>query len=118
MNCKVTITGAGNPTVSQGALFYTDAGFSLDYLFEGDRCRLFVSHGTVTLSRRGSFDYDVTFKEGEETACVLHCGGLSGSVPVKTLFLSASKTGDRADVKLKYLLGGEKTEINLSASVV
>ncbi len=118
MNCKVTISNAEIPVVSQGTLTFTEKGFNIRYVTDGDGCDFSYFEGTAFQTRKGEFGFDVSFREGEETACVLRSGGFSGSVPVKTLRLSVSVTARGALVELKYLLGGEARELSLSAELI
>lgn len=118
MDCNIKISGAGDPVNLPGTLDFTDSGFRLKYFLDGDECELSAEGLAVFQSRRGLFGFDVSFKRDEETSCRLHYGGFCGSLPVKTLSLSAIKTGSGAEVKIKYLLGGEEIKLMLSAKVL
>ena len=118
MNCKVTISGAeGENVTSFGDLSYSKNGFCLAYKIAGDSCVLSVCGGTVTQSRRGSVNTDITFSKGKNTICMLLSGELTGSIPVKTVDLYAVKTDSGAIVKIVYFLGGVKINLNLSAVI-
>lgn len=118
MNCKVKISGAGQPVASSGSLVFTDAGFCVEYTLDGDKCNLSVADGKIFLSRKGGFNFEITFEEGKETECVLRRGGLSGAVPVKTLSFKIFKTPESAFIRMKYLFGGEERELILSAEAL
>lgn len=119
MNCKITICGAdGKIFTSFGSLEYTDVGFDIDYSIDGDRCVLSSRGTTVTQSRRGAVNNDITFSENSETVCMLLSGELTGSVPVKTVELYAERTEKGAAVKIVYFLGGGKIRLNLSAELL
>lgn len=115
MDCKVAISGAdGSLVKAAGKYLRTPSGFWLKYGFGGDECEFSLCGGTLCQKRRGSVDMDISFKEGDTTACVLQNGGLSGSVPVETLSVSAAVRDDGALVRLQYLLGGEERRVVLS----
>ncbi len=119
MNCKITICGAdGKIFTSFGSLEYTDVGFDIDYSIDGDRCFLSSRGTTVTQSRRGAVNNDITFSKNSETVCMLLSGELTGSVPVKTVELYAERTEKGAAVKIVYFLGGGKIRLNLSAELL
>ncbi len=119
MNCKITICGAdGKIFTSFGSLEYTDVGFDIDYSIDGDRCVLSSRGTTVTQSRRGAVNNDITFSENSETVCMLLSGELTGSIPVKTVELYVERTEKGAAVKIIYFLGGGKIRLNLSAELL
>ena len=119
MNCKVTICGAdGESVTSSGDLQYCKYGFDIAYKISEDNCILSVRGGTITQSRKGSVNTDITFSKGKSTTCMLFSDGLTGNIPVKTLDLYAAKTENGAVVKITYFLDGTKISLNLSAVCV
>lgn len=120
MRCNVKIKGAedAEEVSSFGELTFTNGGFNLNYSIAGDRCVLTACGTTITQSRRGSTDMDITFAKGKNTVCMLLSGELTGSIPVKTTALSISKREDEVSVVMEYLLGGAKIFLSLTAVVI
>lgn len=119
MNCKVTLSGSNGTSLNTfGILTSSGAGFELKYKIEGDDCSLSVRDGTVAQSRRGALDFDINFIKGANTFCIIYSGESTGTIPVKTLDLYTSETDDGVLIKIVYLLGGEKMNINISAACI
>lgn len=119
MNCKVTIYGSrdADAVFSDGELVFDGRGFELKYNIGEDRCCLSYSGGTVTQSRRGNVNTDITFARGKNTICMLLSGELTGGVPVKTEFLSVVQSDGGVEVYIDYYLGGARINLNLSAVI-
>lgn len=117
MLCNVTIKGAedAEEVYSEGELTYVNNGFDLNYFIAGDRCALSVRGATVTQSRRGSINTDITFAKGKNTICMLISGELTGGIPVKTTALDVVKAEDGVSVTMIYFLGGAKIFLSLTA---
>lgn len=120
MLCNVKIKGAedAEEVSSEGELNFVKNGFDLDYHIAGDNCALSVRGATVTQSRRGSFNTDITFVKGKNTICMLLSGELTGSIPVKTTALDITCGEDGVSVTMEYFLGGIKIYLSLKALVV
>lgn len=119
MKCKIKICGAdGKVFTSLGTLEYSADGFDIHYFIEGDRCVLSSRGTTVTQSRRGSVNSDITFSKNSETVCMLLSGELTGSIPIKTVELHAARMEKGAAVEIVYFLGGGKINLNLTAEWV
>ena len=120
MLCKVTIKGAedAEEVHSKGELTFTKNGFDLNYSISGDNCVLSVRGTTVTQSRRGNVNTDITFVKGKNTICMLLSGELTGSIPVKTTDLNVAKGEDGVAVTMQYFLGGAKIFLSLTAFVI
>ena len=120
MLCKVTLKGAedAEEVHSKGELTYVKNGFDLNYQISGDRCALSVRGTTVTQSRRGNVNTDITFVKGKNTVCMLLSGELTGSIPVKTTALDIIKGEDGVSVTMQYFLGGAKIFLSLTAFVI
>ncbi len=119
MNCKVTIYGSNDSGAvhSDGELRFCGSGFELKYFIGEDRCSLVAAGGTVTQSRRGEVDMDITFAKGKNTVCMLLSGELTGSIPVRTEALVIRKSEAGVDVYIDYFLGGAKINLRLSAAI-
>lgn len=117
MLCNVSIKGAeGSEEVTcQGELDFVKNGFDLTYKIAEDRCVLSLRGGTVTQSRRGSIDTDITFAKGKNTICMLLSGELTGSIPVKTVGLDVITGDNGVALTIEYFLGGAKIILNLTA---
>ena len=117
MLCKVMIKGAydAEEVSSDGELTFVDNGFDLNYHITGDKCILSVRGATVTQSRRGNFNTDITFVKGKNTVCMLLSGELTGSVPVKTTALDINCGENGVSVTMEYFLGGSKIYLSLKA---
>lgn len=120
MLCNVKIKGAedAEEVSSQGELTFTNNGFDLKYTIAGDNCALTARGSTVTQSRRGSTNMDITFAKGKNTICMLLSGELTGSIPVKTTALNVVKREDGVAVTMEYFLGGAKIFLSLTAVVI
>ena len=119
MLCNVKIKGAydAEEVSSEGELEFVKNGFDLTYRIAGDNCTLSVRGSTVTQSRRGNFNTDITFVKGKNTVCMLLSGELTGSVPVKTTALEIVKGEYGVSVKMEYYLGGSKIYLSLIALI-
>lgn len=119
MICQVTIVGSkgAGEVVTSGELTFDKYGFELKYEIDGDRCVLSAYRSTVTQSRRGNFNTDITFSKGKDTVCMLLSGELTGSIPVKTTRLDILKSEYGVTVSIDYFLGGAKINLRLSAVV-
>lgn len=117
MLCKVTIKGAedADEVCSTGELTFINNGFDLNYSIAGDNCALSVRGATVTQSRRGSINTDITFVKGKNTICMLLSGELTGSIPVKTTALNIVKGKNGVSLTMQYFLGGAKIFLSLTA---
>lgn len=120
MNCKVTIYGSkdAEAVFSEGELKFYESGFELNYKIGEDRCSLVANGGTVTQSRRGSINTDITFSKGKNTVCMLLSGELTGSIPVKTTALEVIKNQNGAEVYIDYFLGGARIILKLTAFIL
>lgn len=120
MLCNVKIRGAedAEEVTSQGELTFVKNGFDLNYFIDGDSCALSVRGTTVTQSRRGGLNTDITFVKGKNTICMLLSGELTGSIPVKTTFLNIEQGDGGAAITMEYFLGGAKIYLSLSAAVL
>lgn len=120
MLCNVTIKGAedAEEVNTQGELTFTNNGFDLNYSIAGDSCILTARGSTITQSRRGSVNTDITFAKGKNTICMLLSGELTGSIPVKTTALDVTKREDGVVITMEYLLGGAKIFLSLTAVVI
>lgn len=120
MLCNVTVKGSkdAEEVHSTGELSFTNNGFDLNYSIAGDSCAFSVRGTTVTQSRRGSINTDITFVNGKNTICMLLSGELTGSIPVKTTDLNVIKGEDGVAVTLQYFLGGAKIFLSLTAFVI
>lgn len=120
MLCNVTIKGSKDAEEinSKGELTFTNNGFDLNYSIAGDRCLLSARGTTVTQSRRGSVEMDITFAKGKNTICMLLSGELTGGIPVKTTALDIVKAEDGVSVTIEYFLGGAKIFLSLTAFVI
>lgn len=123
MNCKVVISGATDAeTVKTSGDLVPEtggrAGFRLTYTINGDNCLLVCRGSTVTQSRRGRVNTDITFARGKNTVCMLLSGELTGSVPVKTLRLESSLTEQGAELVIDYFLGGAQISLRLWAEYI
>lgn len=120
MLCKVIIKGAedAEEVYSEGELSFTNNGFDLDYFIADDRCSFSVRGATVTQSRRGNVNTDITFVKGKNTICMLLSGELTGSIPVKTTALDIIKGEDGVSVTIQYFLGGAKIYLSLTAVLI
>lgn len=119
MLCNVTIKGAedAEEVQSSGELTFVKNGFDLNYFIAGDSCALSCRGATVTQSRRGNLNTDITFVKGKNTICMLLSGELTGSVPVKTTQLNVQKSEDGVALTMEYYLGGAKIYLSLAARV-
>lgn len=119
MLCNVKIKGAEDAEEinSSGELAFVKNGFDLNYFISGDSCALSVRGATVTQSRRGSLNTDITFVKGKNTICMLLSGELTGSIPVKTTALDIVQGEDGVAVTMEYFLGGAKIYLSLTALV-
>lgn len=119
MHCKVTIYGSkdAEAVFSEGELTYFKSGFELKYFIGEDRCSLVANGGTVTQSRRGKANLDITFSKGKNTVCMLLSGELTGSIPVKTTALEVLQNESGAEVYIEYFLGGAEIILRLTATV-
>lgn len=120
MLCNVKLKGAEDTeeVSSQGELTLTDNGFDLRYSIAGDSCILSARGATLTQSRRGSINTDITFVKGKNTICMLISGELTGSIPVKTTALNVKKHENGVSVAMEYFLGGAKIFLSLTAVTV
>ena len=120
MLCNVTISGSKDADVirCKGELEIDDKGFVLRYNIAEDRCVL-TAHGcTVTQSRRGDVNTEITFAKGRDTVCMLLSGELTGSIPVKTTYLKIDKGADGVALSIDYFLGGANILLRLTAAPV
>ena len=119
MLCNVYIKGAEDAEEinSPGELTFVNNGFDLNYSITGDSCAFSVRGTTVTQSRRGSVNTDITFVKGKNTICMLLSGELTGSIPVKTTALDIIKNDDGVAVIIEYFLGGAKIYLSLTAII-
>lgn len=117
MNCNVFLHGAeGSPGVlTEGELEIYGNGFYLKYTIDGDDCALHAKGGTVTQSRRGRVNTDITFRRGKRTVCMLLSGELTGSIPVDTGEMEVVTGGHGAELFINYRLGGAAVQLNLKA---
>ena len=117
MLCDVTISGSKDAEKirSKGELTYYDNGFELRYKIAEDRCVLTARGSTVTQSRRGDINTDITFNKGKSTVCMLLSGELTGSIPVRTCDLKIVKGECGVNVSIDYFLGGAKILLRLTA---
>lgn len=117
MLCNVKISGSkdAEEVISSGELEFNGKGFDLRYEIAGDSCFLSARGSTVTQSRRGNVNTDITFKKGSDTVCMLLSGELTGSVPVKTVYLKTDVDEDGVAVAIDYFLGGAKIFLRLTA---
>lgn len=117
MICKVTLKGADDTETvySEGDIEFTPNGFDLSYFISNDRCVLSARGATVTQSRRGEVNTDITFAKGKSTICMLLSGELTGSIPVETTDLDIIKGSKGVQVKIDYFLGGAKIKLRLTA---
>ena len=116
MNCKITLKGSDDVGAVEcaGDLEITPDGFELKYPLDGDSCVISCRNGTITQTRRGSLDIDVTFVKGRRTVCVIGGGELSGEIPVETQTLKYTTEGG-LKVNIIYELGGATVNLNLNA---
>ena len=119
MNCKVTIYGStdADAVFSDGELKFYKNGFELKYHIGDDRCSLAANGGTVTQSRRGDVNTDITFSKGKNTVCMLLSGELTGSIPVQTNCLEVTADSRGAEVYIDYYLGGARINLKLTAVI-
>ena len=120
MLCDVTISGSkdAEKIICMGELEFDNKGFELRYNIAEDRCVLTARASTVTQSRRGDINTDITFTKGRDTVCMLLSGELTGSIPVKTTYLKIDKAADGVAVAIDYFLGGAKILLRLTASAL
>lgn len=120
MLCNVKIKGAedAEEVSSEGELTFVKNGFDLNYYISGDNCAMSVRGNTVTHSRRGNFNTDITFAKGKNTVCMLLSGELTGSIPVKTTALDITCGEDKVAVTMQYFLGGAKIYLSLKATAM
>ena len=102
-------------TSSIGELTIGEDEFSVHYYSEGDECRLTVRGGEVTQQRRGNLGFEIRFREGEDTLCILREGEREFPVPLHTFALGISLSDDGCSVALRYELGDIATELVFTA---
>lgn len=117
MDCYVTINGArGSEEIhTEGRLEFNNGGFTLNYTIAQDNCAIVCRGGTLTQSRRGDVNTDITFSNGKPTVCMLYSGELTGSVPVKTTQMRVVTEERGVKIYLSYFLGGASIVLNLTA---
>lgn len=120
MYCNVTIKGAeGTGDIfSPGDITFTDNGFYLTYSIAKDKCVLSARGSTITQSRRGKLNTDITFVKNKRTVCMLLSGELTGDIPVNTLSLNIEKGEWGVKVNIVYMLAGAKIDLRLAALIL
>lgn len=120
MLCEVSINGSedAEPIRCIGELTLDNKGFELRYNMAEDRCVLTARGSTVTQSRRGDVNTDITFTKGRDTVCMLLSGELTGSIPVRTIRLNADRSEDGVAIAIDYFLGGAKILLRLTARAI
>lgn len=119
MKCKITIDygGADDGYVCFGDLKQVGGGFSLDYCFDGDACRLAYDGNALKQTRRGKFQTDITFIEGKQTACLTKDAeqGYEFLLNVFTYGISVLKNVNSLAIKINYKIEDNPVTLNLTA---
>lgn len=122
MKCKVVLNYGNNALEKyecSGDLKFENGGFSLDYEFKGDKCRLCYDGKILTQSRRGKLQTDITFIAGKKTACFTEDTALGYSclLNVETFGVDYSKTESGLGLEISYAMEDCPTLLKLTAEL-
>ena len=120
MKCKVVLNYGDNAIERYecfGELKFENGGFSLDYDFNGDTCRLSYDGKILIQNRRGKMRIDLTFAEGKQTVCFTEDTALGYNclLNVKTYGINYVKTESGLMLNLDYTVEDVRTVLNLTA---
>lgn len=119
MKCRVIFGGAeGGGFSSDGELKFSDDGFTLEYVINGDDCFLAYSGGVLTQRRKGNVPLTLSFCAGRQTDCVLELNGSFGRTEVFTKKLDVKKYTYGVEINIRYTLGGESKALCISAQAL
>ncbi len=96
-----------------GEFARTKNGFELNYDFSGDGCMLLFDGRTLTHKKAGEIPVRIDFREGETTRCTIGDGALFGEMDVVTRTMKIYDGGMEVAVKVEYLLGEERKDIDI-----
>lgn len=122
MKCKVNITygeSSAGGYECNGELKFENGGFSLDYVFDGDKCKLCFDGNVLTQTRRGKMSVDVTFINGKQSVCYTEdtASGYNCLLNVNTYGINYSKTESGLALKINYNIEDSHTVLNLTAKI-
>ena len=120
MKCRVVFDNgrADGRFSSEGELNCDGNAFSLEYVLDGDKCRLCYRGGILTQRRCGKVNLDRSFSENAETGCIIKDGDASGRIDIFTGKLNAVTDEGGVKVFVDYTLGGERNTLRISAEAV
>lgn len=120
--CKVNIRSVGNgwtdTKLTDGKFSEADGTVRINYLLDGDECRLTVEGKKVTQERRGGQYVKINFEEGKKTECVIGSGGLTGSFEIFTRSIRFISGKGGYKLSLEYINGSDKEPIKLDFTAV
>lgn len=118
MKCKILINSSGegwdDSLQDVGEFIKTEKGCEIHYKIADDECLICIEENTVTQTRRGDTNVDISFRMGKTTQCKISTGGFSGGYAVFTEELSYSLKKGGLRLKITYLNGDDKERINLT----
>ena len=125
-DCKIKITsfidGEKSTVSTEGKLINTSPELRVEYLLDSDQCSLTANGNEIVQTRRGRQNVSITFREGEQTECVLGFNGFSGTIPVFTenFEISILRIHNRYEtsyiytISIRYTLGEQKIELTIT----
>lgn len=120
MKCKVVLFG-GQKTQNfscVGELDFSEKGFTLSYVFDGDRCRLTYDGRLLRHEKGGEIPVCLEFDLNKKTLCQIGSGGLSGQIPVFTKSLNVHTDVKTVSVSVAYELDGEDMKMQIIAKSI
>lgn len=94
-----------------GEYFTCDGEEVVDYVFDGDPCKLIFRKDSLTQLHAGSTHLRIIFAEGKTTGCDFAEGGLSGGYKIFTQKLDISKKAGSISARVLYHPEGDESLI-------
>jgi uncharacterized beta-barrel protein YwiB (DUF1934 family) len=122
MKGRIAITSQGNGwnnnIISPAEIVRGESGVTVHYSIEGDKCTLEVSNDCVVQTRKGKADLHLTFRQGEQTACIIGDVSLAGGYKIFTERMKVVVGKSGCFVNLIYFSGDDGEKISLKITAV
>ena len=117
MKCKVVIFGEDKTQKfsCEGELILRKAGFSLSYVFDGNKCLLSYDGEILYHQQKGEIPVNLEFVANKKTLCKIGEGNFCGEFPVLTHILQVQLGTQNISVNVVYELNGDKKQMQIFA---
>lgn len=117
MKCKVLICGEDKTQnfSCEGELIFSKEGFSLSYVFEGNKCLLEYNGEILRHQTKGEIPVKIDFVANGKSVCKIGGDGFCGEIPVVTKFLNVTTDAEKLCVAVVYGLNGEEKKMQIIA---